>query len=281
MRQLAWGCIIVPGLLLLLPALGGGTPAANTFDHAYGAYGDLLSAYVIDARVDYAKLKTARVSLDDVVGGLGRIADAELRRWSRAEKIAYWINAYNVFTLQAIVDHYPIRWRWRGLFMLAPRNSIKQIPGVWTDLRWIAAGSPMTLDEIEHGTLRPLYLEPLIHFAVNCASVSCPPLRREPYVGTRLDRQLTLAARDYLASEFGLRVDGSTLYVSSIFDWYGDDFVDDYAHLVDGQSQKERAILGVIAKYGPRDASQVAQSGNARIRYLRYNWTLNDVEDRD
>ena len=98
-------------------------------------------------------------------------------------------------------------------------------------------------------------------------------------MGERLDRQLILAARDYLASDLGLQVDGTTLRLSSIFDWYGDDFVEDYGHLVDGGSEKERAVLGLVATYGPPDAAKLAQGGNARVGYLSYDWALNDVED--
>ena len=268
--------------LVAATALGGfaaprsGVQTVDSFDHRYRAYGALLRAHVTDGRVDYTTLRARREKLDDIVAAFGHVTGPELERWSREEQIAYWINAYNVFTLQAIVDHYPIRWRWLSLLTLTPRNSIKQIDGVWTKLEWLAAGTPVTLDEIEHETLRSMYQEPRIHFAVNCASLSCPPLRQEPYMGRLLDRQLTVAARDFLASDLGLQVDGSVLHVSSIFDWYGDDFIDEYAHLVEGGSEKERAVLGVVATYGPSEASQVAQSGEAQVRYLRYDWSLNE-----
>ena len=271
--------IVVVAILVGHSLLGAELSAADTFDQRYRAYAELLRAHVVDGRVDYLRLKSNRAVLDDIVSEVGRVTESQLKSWSTQAQIAYWINAYNVFTLQAIVDHYPIEWRWLSLLTLTPRNSIKQIPGVWTDLRWDVAGTRKTLDEIEHETLRPLYQEPRIHVAVNCASISCPPLRVEPYVGEHLDRQLILAARDYLASDLGLQVDGSTLRLSSLFDWYGDDFIDDYAHLVEGDSDKERAILGLVATYGPTDASRLAQSGIARIRYLRYDWVLNDLRE--
>ena len=254
--------------------------AADTFDQSYRNYHQLLRNHVDDSGVNYSALKANRTVIDSIVSQFGRVTKSELDNWSIEDQIAYWINAYNVFTLQAIVDHYPIQWRWINFLTLTPRNSIKQIPGVWTELRWNIAGTTMTLDEIEHETLRPLYQEPRIHMAVNCASISCPPLRSEPYTGAQLNRQLTVAARDYLASQLGMRVDGSTLHVSSIFDWYGEDFVSDYAHLVAGdRSNKEQAILGFIATYGPSEASTIAQSGQASVRYMRYDWTLNDTGD--
>ena len=88
---------------------------------------------------------------------------------------------------------------------------------------------------------------------------------------------MILAARDFLASDLGLQVSGSTLRVSRIFNWYGDDFIPRFAHLVDAdRSERERAILGVIAKYGPTEAATLAREGRARIRFLKYDWALND-----
>jgi hypothetical protein len=137
----------------------------------------------------------------------------------------------------------------------------------------------VTLDDIEHQVLRPTFKDARIHFAVNCASISCPPLTAQPYRPETLDAQLNEAARAYIGSREGMRVHGETLLVSSIFKWYGDDFVADYAALAPaGGSAAERAILGVIIKYGPVDAAQLAHSGRARIRFLDYNWSLNDVD---
>jgi hypothetical protein len=103
-----------------------------------------------------------------------------------------------------------------------------------------------------------------VHFAVNCASVSCPPLREEPYVAARIDTQLDEAARRYLASPLGLQVRGRMLHVSSIFKWYGDDFA-------------PAGVLGTIATYGPPAAQQIARSPDVRLRFLRYDWSLNDT----
>ena len=263
----------VTAALVLVNATTLGNIAVGTetsFDHSYQAYGDVLRTHVIGTRVDYASLKRNRGTLDAVVNMLGRVTQDELAHWTPEHQIAYWINAYNAFTLQAIVDHYPIQNHWFSLFTFTPRNSIKQIDGVWTELRWRAAGADMTLDDIEHETLRVKYDEPRIHFAVNCASVSCPPLRREPYVADRLERQLILATRDYLASDLGLQVDGSRLRVSSIFKWYGQDFISGYAYLVDAnQSERDRgdswgccevrADAGVRARAGRHGAYQVPQ----------------------
>jgi hypothetical protein len=236
----------------------------------------LLDAAVKGPAVDYAQLTRDRSVLDTAVASFNTPDTRSEPSWTRGERFAFWINAYNAFTIAAIVNHYPIRAGW---FSLAPRNSIRQIDGVWTKLKWKAAGREVTLDEIEHGILRPTFKDPRVHFAINCGSRSCPPIRAEPYLADHLDAQLDDAARRYLASPSGLQISGDRLKVSSIFKWYGDDFVVRFAGLDDRQRpDRDRAILGVIATYGPPAAAAVARSGRARIEFLSYDWSLNDRE---
>lgn len=274
---------LLTGLLLVMTfaASVAGTPfvqtgGAPTFDHTYAAYGALLEAVVREPRVDYAALKTRDAELRRVEAPFGGVTSAEVARWTREEQIAFWSNAYNVFTLRAILDHYPIRGR---LFSLGPRNSIRQISGVWDSMTWTVAGRQVTLDEIEHKILRPTFQEPLVHFALNCASVSCPILADEPYRAPVLRQQFEAAARKYLASPLGLVVQGTTVSVSSIFKWYGDDFIAQYRDRGPARgSDSDRAILGMVATYGPEAAATMARSGTARVRFLDYDWSLNDVQ---
>jgi len=236
---------------VLAVGIGSAQPASEVFDHAYTAYGALLSSVVRGARVDYARLRSRRSDLDSVVRQFATVGTVD--QWEMHQQMAFWINAYNLLTLKAVADRYPI-------------GSIRDIDGVWTDLRFTVASRQLSLDDIEHRILRPAFRDPRVHFAINCASVSCPPLREEPYVAERLDTQLDDAARRYLASPSGLRVLRSTLYVSSIFKWYGEDFVPAFG-----------SVQGVVAKYGPPDAQRVAASPHAAVRYLRYDWSLNEV----
>lgn len=266
---------IVGAVLAALLACPQTSSPASTFDRDYQAYATLLAAHVEGDRVDYRALQSNRAALDAVVKGFAQVGEADLAGWSRADQMAFWINAYNALTLQVIVDHYPIRGRF---FSVAPRNSIRQIDGVWTKTTWPVAGRRVTLDDIEHAILRPVYGDARIHFAVNCASVSCPPLALEPYRGATLDAQLDEAARTYLASSQGVVVRGDTLRVSSIFKWYGEDFVEGYASPGPARgSSTDRAILGVVGRYGPEAARQLAASGRARVQFLAYDWSLNDV----
>ena len=270
MRGIRHGVVFVASLAVLAT----GAASAGDFDHSYARYTEALRS-VRPPLVNYAGLKQNRRVLDLAVAEFATPAAAGEPRWTREERMAFWINAYNAFTLKAIVDRYPIRSPW---LTLQPRNSIRQIDGVWTDLRWQAAGREVTLDDIEHRILRPIFRDARVHFAVNCASISCPPLDAQPYRPGTLDVQLDAAARAYLASRDGVRVDGQTLLVSSILKWYGDDFVADYAPLAPtGPLAADRAILGVITRYGPAAAVQLARSGRARIRFLDYNWSLNDI----
>jgi Protein of unknown function, DUF547 len=251
------------GLSLLVVALLFGD-AAPPFDHSYSMYGQLLSAVVRGPRVDYQRLVAARAELDRVAASFDAAGTADLGQWPRHEQMAYWINTYNVFTLRAIADHYPIRGRW---WSRAPRNSIRQIDGVWTTLRWRAAGRALTLDQIEHEILRPVFKDPRVHLAINCASVGCPPLAEEPYVAARLDAQLDAAARRYLATPQGLQIEGARVKVSSIFKWYGADF----------GTPADRAVLAFVARFAPPAASRVASSEGATLEFLDYDWSLNDV----
>jgi hypothetical protein len=217
-------------------------------------------------RVDYRELAANRSALDRIVDELGRVGESEESGWPRMDRFAFWINAYNLLTLRSIVDHYPIRGSW---FSRGPRNSIRQIDGVWTKTKWRVAGRQVTLDDIEHRILRPQFADPRVHMAINCASEGCPPLRSEAYVGAALDRQLDEAARRYLADEHGARVSGGKLLVSSIFDWYGSDFAAAGGDAAAG-------VRAFVARYGPPEIAAVAKSA-APLSFLPYDWSLNDV----
>jgi hypothetical protein len=273
-RVLALGCFSVLAAALATASVSfPSVSSASSVD--YADYAGILTQFVRPPRVDYARLVAGRAALDRAVAGLNTEAARGEPSWPREERLAFWINAYNVLTLQAIVNHYPIRGGW---FSRGPSPSIRQIPGVWTSLKWPVAGRSVTLDDIEHRILRPEFAEPRVHFAINCASIGCPPLAATPYVAATLSDALDAAARTYLASPQGVKVTSRTLGVTSIFDWYGDDFVAQYASLMPGdRPAKLRAILAVVSAFGPPAAAELARAPDVSLRFLDYDWRLNDT----
>ena len=264
--------LVVASALAPVPT---GAAQSPGFDHSYNAYARVLARHVEAGRADYRGLVAERTALAGVAAEFGAVDAGAERGWPRAERLAFWINAYNLFTLQVIVDHYPIRAGWlsRG-----PRNSIRQIDGVWDRLTWKAAGRTVTLDDIEHRIIRPDFKEPRIHFAVNCASVGCPPLLGEPYRAADLERQLDANARAYLASLQGVQASGRTLSVTSILKWYGDDFVARFGSEPRlGRSPRDAAILRVVEAFGPPEAAALARDPAVTIAFLGYDWSLNDA----
>ena len=182
-----------------------------------------------------------------------------IREYNRAEQMAFWINLYNAATIDLVLDRYPV-------------ESIRRIdisPGLFASGPWdgelvTVEGIPLTLNNIEHRILRPLWRDARIHYAVNCASMSCPNLAPEPYAAADLEAQLDRAASDYIAHPRGVRIEGNNLTLSSIYDWYGEDF----GGGVEG-------VLEHLRRYaGPQLASDL-ENWNGRIRY-GYDWSLNE-----
>ena len=179
---------------------------------------DLLKTYVDeDGRVDYGQLNSERSQFNQYIQLLEKNHPNETY-WTREESIAYWINAYNAFTVQLILDHYPV-------------ESIKDIKGgitfvnsVW-DKKFIKIeGYEYDLNNIEQGILRKYYNEPLIHFAVNCASLSCPRLANFAFTAQNLNHQLELMTRSFLADHSKNVIESHELKLSKIFKWYKPDF---------------------------------------------------------
>lgn len=251
---------------------------ASDFDRSHGLYAQILKTHVREGLVDYAALKAGRARLDSYVAALGSVPPQTLSSWSLEDRFAYWINAYNAFTLKVIIDHYPIDGSW---FSLYPRNSIRQISGVWDKITFTAAGRQVTLNQIEHEILRKEFADPRLHASINCASMSCPALWPEPFLGDRLHRQLEDAAKAFATSPARNRIDlaAKVLHASMIFDWFSDDFVKAYAPggSFAGLDGKSAAAAGFLAKFGPPQAQAAISAGGFSVRWLSYDWSLNDV----
>lgn len=231
--------------------------------------------------VDYQRLKENRQPLDLYSTMISRLDPGEFEGWERNRQIAFWINSYNALTLEAIINHYPIQ----SSFLLSlryPENSIRQIKGVWDELQFTVMGRKMTLNDIEHGTLRPRFNEPRIHMALVCAARGCPTLRNEPYTAEALDRQLDEQSRAFLADPRKFKIDrnAGVVYLSKIFLWYGEDFVEIYGDTTDfGSHDKSvRSVLHFLSGYLPASDGDYLKRGEFSIEYLAYDWSLNEQQ---
>ena len=257
---------------------------------SYDSYANVLRKHVdTDAMVSYATLKENPTELDRFVRALATVDPKTYEQWDKKAKIAFWINAYNALTLKVIINNYPIE---KGIFsgMAYSPNSIRQISGVWDKVQFLVMGQRMTLNQIEHDLLRRedehltekygQFNEPCIHVALVCAAKGCPSLRNEPFVGDKLDEQLNDQTKRFLSnpSKFRIDQDNAKVYLSSIFQWFGKDFVETYAPKegFGNHSEVQRAVLNFISKHLISQQSDFLRSGKYTIEYLDYDWSLNE-----
>jgi len=257
-------------MLLALPALG-----AQQFDHNHTIYNRILKEHVIEGRVGYQALKADPRLLKRYLNTLAALSKQQFRTFSQEQQLAFLFNLYNAATLKLIIDHYPVR-------------SIKDIGG-WFKGPWDQPivrlfAETITLNNLEHDILRADYNEPRLHLALVCAAKGCPPLRNEAYMAEKLDGQLNNQARTFLASPAGLQIDrpAGLVRVSSIFKWYGDDFIKAYTPQKDftGLNKKERVVANFCSRFVPDQDRDHLKSGNYKIKYLDYDWSLNKQEAR-
>ncbi len=232
-------------------------PAVSMESH--GQFDRLLKGFVKDGWVDYACFQTHEAELDRYLQSLATTNPASL---SEKEQLALWINAYNAYTIKLILTRYP------------DLRSIRDIPRRWKIREWSVGGDNYSLDDIEHEILRREFDEPRIHFAIVCASVSCPQLAAEAFEASRLDEQLDTAARRFLADSVrGFRIETaaddrrrSEIRISSIFKWFRKDF------------ERQGSVVDYIRPFltVENDALLGNRSDNVRVRHLDYDWSLND-----
>ncbi len=253
------------------------------FDHSHKEFDKLLQKYVIDGWVDYSGILAESEALDRYVKSIGAVNVNHLETWHRNQKLAYWINAYNALTLLAIIERYPIKGRTLiGLFF--PQDSILQISGIWNRLEFKAGGRSLTLGQIEHEILRKFFDEPRIHFAIACASRSCPALRSEAYRAETLDLQLDEQTIAFVNDPMrGVRWDTAKkrLYISKIFKWFKEDFKIKKvsSEALSRSAMVDNPVLAFIGPYIRTDTVKDAMAGSQTIpvSYLPYDWRLNDL----
>jgi len=264
--------ILLPALALAV-GLGGSTGRAVRAATApasagapdYATWGELLSKYYDPAKgMDYRDLKAKDgKTLESLRHALAQVDPKSL---SKKDQLAYWINVYNVNTVATVVESYPV----------ASIRDISTDPlvrlNVFKKDRVPTKGGMISLNDVENDRIRAGFHDPRIHFAINCAAQSCPPIRPEPYTGAKLDEQLDDQARKFLSGPHGVRLekDGDRVvaHVTKILDWFGEDF-DKWAG----------GKVAFLRKYLPEDkAKQLAAAGsNVKFDYDDYNWKLNDT----
>lgn len=266
------GKTLPPSLLACVLAASPIT-AQDITDHA--DFTRILADVVQTPRVDYAALLDRRADLTAYLDRLAGTDPATLASAPGGVQLAFWINAYNACMLDRVSANYPIRRNaglvgsLRNALADRPDNSVWQIRDVFTGAFCDVAGATRSLDEIEHEIIRPTWGDPRIHFAVNCAAVSCPPLAAEAYVPERLDDQLDHAVRGLVANPEHFLIDRSgsgSLTLNRVLDWYGDDF--------GGRD----GLLDFFARYLPEDDAEYLRNRGLDVRFFEYDWTLNDIE---
>jgi len=229
---------------------------AKTKPVSHQLFDELLKRYVTDeGLVDYRGFMTDSAQLTEYIDLLSNNAPND-SNWSEDDQIAYWINLYNAATIDLVLQYYPVA-------SIKDIGSSIQVPFVNTpwDIQFMEIASERyDLNNIEHNILRKKWAEPRIHFAINCASLSCPKLRREAYEGDLLQRQLDEQAREFVNDHFRNDITTTGASLSKLFDWFGGDF------------KKKMPLRAFINQY-----SDVKISEEVEISYKEYDWRLNDV----
>ena len=221
---------------------------------------DFLNRYVVTSSAGVNLVSYAKVTPGDkaqLKAYLQQLAQIPIKQYNRNEQLAYWINLYNALTLQTVLQHYPVK-------------SIRDIKlggwfstGPW-DAKLIKVDNvPLSLNDIEHRIIRPIWNDPRTHYALNCASYSCPNLQKQVYTGKMLKHMLTQAAKEYVNNPRGVLIKNKQLIVSSIYNWYQSDF-----------GSNEQDVINHL-KYYAKPALRQQLSQFHSISSYEYNWQLN------
>ncbi len=219
---------------------------------------ELLKKYVNEEGfIDYKGIVSERVKFEKYLELLSNNPPAN--SWSENEKLAYWINAYNAFTVKLIIDNYPLK----SIKDLNPTLSIPTIHTVWTKDFFKIGMEDFNLDRVEHKILRVEFEEPRIHFAINCASFSCPVLRPEAFKAEKIEIQLEEQTRAFINDSQRNKITKNKVELSKIFSWFGGDF------------KKEQTLIQFLNKY-----SVVKINDHAEVDFMDYQWSLNDASKK-
>lgn len=260
--------------LLPLASRAQDAPAA---DPLHRPFDQILDLQVRDGLVYYRALRGERGRLDGYAASLD-VPAATYEGWTREQKIAFWLNAYNAFVLQTVLTHYPIR----GKAAAYPASSIRQIPGAFEKLPHRAAGRRVTLDEIEK-TILPAFKDPRLYLALGRGAVGSGRLRSEAFTGVRLNAQLDEVQSEFVTERTMLNLDRASeqVTVTPIVSWHEAEFVAAYDKGATGtfaqRSAIERALVAFITPHLLPLERELVQKNTFRVAYHPFDWRLNDL----
>ncbi len=240
--------ILLLPLLLFYPSLQAAPEKWET------DYSRLLKTYATPQGVRYAKWKASSADLQALSGVTEAIAGAAPDKLSRDEQLAFYLNAYNAWTIKNVLDAYPIK----------SIEDVYPLFGFFTRKTIIVAGKKMSLNELEKGIIIARFKEPRIHTAINCASTSCPELISEVFTAAKLESQLTATFRKFVNENplgVSLPADGKTVNISSIFKWFAADF---------------KPAGGAVAYINQFRKTPIPAS--AKVKFQDYDWSLNEAK---
>jgi hypothetical protein len=210
----------------------------------YSLWNSVLQDHVSnEGQVDYKALQSNSINLDNYLKLLSKTSPDT--SWSKQQSLAFWINAYNAMTINLVLRHYPLK-------------SIKDIKNPWGQRIWRIGDKLYNLEDIEHQILRKMD-EPRIHFAIVCASISCPKLQNEAFQASKIDTQLTKATKEFLADTNRNNISKYSLELSKIFQWFSKDF------------KQNGSLIDFLNQY-----ADIEISDKAKIKFKDYNWNLNE-----
>ncbi len=235
--------------------------SVTSVDHTM--WDNLLKKYiVIDPQNGINLLQYGQVGAEDKNAlnlYLKKLQSIPVSKLNRLEQKAYWINLYNALTVKVILDHYPVK-------------SIRNIdisPGFLSDGPWdkklvSIENEHISLNDIEHRILRPIWQDNRVHYAVNCASLGCPNLQPLAYTSTNIEALLIKGAKEYINHPRGAKIQGNKLTLSSIYNWFQEDF---------GRSKAD--LIQHLLQYSNNDLAAGLENFSGKIKY-KYDWTLNE-----
>lgn len=218
-------------------------PLVKNITLAHQSFNTLLQNNVsVNGNVNYEGFKRNRKVLSNYIKALGENIPQD--DWTQNEKLAYWMNAYNAMTIDLILRNWPV-------------ESIKDIKKPWDQRYWKLGDKYYNLEEIEHQILRKMG-DARIHFGINCASFSCPPLLNEAFTAAKVASQLNIVATKFINDSSRNMISENSIEISKIFDWFSKDF------------KQNGSVIDYLNKF-----SEVKISEDAKVRYMDYNWELN------